>query len=196
MTKPADDPYEPLALRTLVWRTIVALVVIGVVAGVSYVLLKDPLEAFSAVFVAKYGLVGIFVGVALLDAIPMTLHEPLLLFGVAGGLGFGPVLLTAASASVLAGCFGWLGGRVLGRFAPVQRLLAHYRLPELLARYGIAAVAVAALTPFPFAIATWGAGAAGMPFRSLLIGALFRFPKVAFYLSAMTFPWLLPWLRG
>ena len=36
------------------------------------------------------------------------------------------------------------------------------------------AVAVAALLPFPFAVATWTAGAIGMPWRDLFLGSLVR----------------------
>ena len=52
-------------------------------------------------------------------------------------------------------------------------------------RYGVRAVAVAALTPFPFAIATWGAGASNVGLKPVLLGSLFRFPKVFIYLSGI-----------
>jgi membrane protein YqaA with SNARE-associated domain len=106
-----------------------------------------------------------------------------------------PVFVTASAASVLAGPVGWLLGSLLGRFDLVQRMFVRYRISAFLERYGFWAVAVAALTPFPFSLATWASGAARVPLRTVLLGSLFRIPKVLFYFSIIVFGWdLVPML--
>lgn len=179
---------EPLALRALLWRMGVGLCTLLVVVLVAGVLLRDPIEQFSSVVVARFGLLGIFAMVTFVDTVPLT-HEPVLLIGLAGGLGFWPVWGVASAGSVTAGILGWWLGRWLGRFAWVRHQLARYRIGPFLLRYGGAAVAVAALTPFPYAVATWASGAARLPFAPLLAGALLRMVKVWFYLSVLALGW-------
>ena len=56
-------------------------------------------------------------------------------------------------------------------------------------RYGFWAIAVAAITPFPFSAATWASGAAGISPRIVLLGSLFRAPKVLFYFVLIVLSW-------
>lgn len=183
---PAADPLSP---RALAWRLAVGLVSFLAVVAALGLTLRGPVEAISAWFVAELGLVGIFAGVLVTDTLPFLVHEPLLLFGLTGGLGFLPVFAAAASASVLAGFVGYGLGRAFGRSYRLQRFLLRYRLADLLRRYGVAAIAVGALTPFPYAVTTWGAGAVGIPLRHLALGSLFRIPKVLFYLTLIALGW-------
>ncbi|MCO4745670.1 MAG: VTT domain-containing protein [Proteobacteria bacterium] len=184
-TESQAEEEDPLALKTLFRRLVVGFVVLMVGVGVVYTLAAEPLAIVSEAFVENFGILGVFVGCLLIDATPGLTHEPVLLFALDGGLGYGSVLLAAGSGSVLSGVVGYAIGNRLGGVAWVQRMLIRYRLRAFLHRYGVRAVAIAALTPFPFAIATWGAGASQIPIRSVLIGALFRFPKVLFYLSGI-----------
>lgn len=181
-------PREPLALRPLLWRLAVGLFTLVVVVGALGVVLRAPIEQIAAVFVGRFGLFGVFALVAVVDTLPLT-HEPVLLLGYSGGLGFWWVWLAASAGSVLAGVQGWLLGRWLGDHPAIQQTLARYRIDAFLRRYGGAAVAVAALTPFPFAVATWASGASRVPFGPLLLGSLVRFPKVLIYLSLIALGW-------
>lgn len=184
----AHPPPEPLAVRSLLWRLAAGLFTLLATVAVLGALMRDPIERASAWFVDQAGLLGVFFMVMLTDTVPLT-HEPVLLLGYSGGLGFWKIWAAASAGSVLAGVNGWLLGRWLGRFDFVQHLLVRYRIDVFLQKYGVAAVAVAALTPFPYAVATWASGAARLPFLPLLLGALVRLPKVLIYLSLIAFGW-------
>ena len=177
----ADD----LALSQLFKQLAVGLLILLTVAFVAGLTLKTPIEAASAYFVSKFGLAGIFAGIMVLDAVPFTTHEPLLLLGVQGGLGFWTVFLVAGTASTLSGFVGWTMGRIVGRSAMVRRWMGRYKVDRFLTRYGVWAIAIAATTPFPFAICTWSCGAANVPLPRVMFGSLFRFPKVLFYQTLM-----------
>ncbi len=190
------DELDELDLRSLAWRLGVGLVVMLAGVAALAVVLEDPLTAASAELVSRFGLAGVFFATLFTDTFVLT-HEPVLFVAYAGGLGFWPVFFTACTASVLAGPLGWTLGRLLGRHVWVRRWFQRYRIDGFLARYGFWAVTVAALTPFPYSVATWASGAGGVRFTTLMLGSLFRIPKVAFYFSLIVFGWdLLPKLLG
>lgn len=187
----AGEPDEVPDLRQLFGRLAVAMVLLVVVAyGLSSVL-QEPMQAVSDAFVARFGLAGVFLGVAILDAIPGTFHEPLLILAFDGGVNYGLIVAVAGTASVLAGVIGWGCGRALGRWSVMDRLMLKYRIGPFMRRYGGWAVAVAAITPFPYAITTWGAGAAEVPLSTLIAGSLVRYIKVALYLGLIASGWSL-----
>ncbi|MCB9679211.1 MAG: VTT domain-containing protein [Alphaproteobacteria bacterium] len=155
--------------------------------------LREPLEHVAAWFVGYAGLPGVAVLVMVVDALPLT-HEPILFLAWSGGLGFWPVWAAATVGSIASGGIGWAGGRVLGRWPFLVRLFETYHVRTFLERYGVWAVAIAAFTPFPFALATWCSGACGLPLRPVLLGSLFRAPKVLLYLAIIVYGWSLPGL--
>ncbi|MCB9679951.1 MAG: VTT domain-containing protein [Alphaproteobacteria bacterium] len=181
------DVAEQSMRRLVVQLGIGLVVVVGIVGALAW-FLRDPLTAVSQTFVARFGLKGVFTGVLLTDTFALT-HEPLLLAAHAGGLAFWPVFATASVASVTAGPVGWLLGAILGRAAFVQRMFARYRIDSFLHRYGVWAIAVAAITPFPYSVATWASGAAGVSFKTVMLGSLFRVPKVLFYFLLIVGSW-------
>lgn len=186
--EPMDDD-DALELRTLVRRMSVGLVGLLLVIAVLAITIREPLTAFSEWFVSAFGVLGLALGVFFLDSVPFTTHEPLLFFAYEGGIGFWTVFLVAGSASTASSLLGYACGMLLGRHARVQRMMHRYRITRFLHRYGFWAIAMSATLPFPYAIATWGAGAARTPLVPVLLGALFRFPKVLFYLSLMAGVW-------
>lgn len=165
----------------------------GIAAAVAVVALlaawlQEPLQEISTLFVAEFGLLGVFVGVLFVDTFHLT-HEPVLLAAYVGGVPFWTIVGVASVASILAGPLGWLIGRRLGRVPRVAAFLAEHRLDAFLRRYGLAAVAIAALTPIPYAATTWAAGAARVSFRDTVIGCTLRFPKVLFWLWVVSTSW-------
>lgn len=184
-----DDPEVP-SLGVLARQLGVGLAALVAGVGVLGWLLREPLTAFANAFTAQFGLAGVFVGTLMTDTMLLT-HEPLLWAGYAGGLGFWPVYWTTTVASVLAGPLGWMYGRVMGRSQWVQNLFEKNHLHAFLHKYGFWAVAIAALTPFPYSLATWASGAARIPLSTVLLGSLFRVPKVMFYFLLIVFGWTL-----
>ena len=183
-----STPVERLTPRTLWWRGTIGLFTLLALAALAGALLRHPLETVGEWFVHHLGLIGVFVTVLVIDTMPLT-HEPILLLAWTGGLGFLPIWLTAGLASILSGALGWFLGSLFAHNAFVQRQCQRYRIDILFQRYGVWAVAIAAITPFPYAIATWSAGAARMPFLQVLAGSCARLIKVLIYLSLIVAGW-------
>jgi membrane protein YqaA with SNARE-associated domain len=186
--EPHDAPDDAPSLAVLARQLAFGLA--GLMVGVAVLAwtLRGPLEALAYAFTDRFGLAGIAVGVLLTDTMLLT-HEPLLFAGYAGGLGFWPVFVVASAASVVAGPLGWVYGRLAGRLPWVQRMFRRYHLHAFLERYGFWAVAVAALTPFPYSAATIASGASGVSVRTVFLGSLFRIPKVLFYFLLIVGGW-------
>jgi membrane protein YqaA with SNARE-associated domain len=167
---------------------LVALVLI--VAALSWAL-RDPLTQMSAWFVEELGLWGLFGGILFTDCwiAPPLSHEPLLFFAHAGGIPFVKIWAAASTASVIAGPLGYGLGTVFGRVRFVQRRLRGSGVESLMRRRGATVVAAAAITPIPFAMSTWLAGALGLPFGRFLAACFVRVLKVALYLGLIVFGW-------
>lgn len=194
MVDPSPDDEVP-SIGVLLVRLGSALFTLVVVFAALAWIARAPLEAFAAWFVGTFGLIGLGVFVLVVDSLPLT-HEPVLFLGLSGGLGFWPVWAAGTLGSIGAGVSGWAMGRTLGRHPYLQHLFAKYRITSFLQRYGAWAVAVAALTPFPYALTTWASGAAGVPLFQVVLGSLMRGPKVLLYLSLMAAGWYMPAMVG
>ena len=86
--------------------------------------------------------------------------------------------------SVAAGMFGWTIGRVLGDQPWVERRLGRFRDEHgpFVRRYGFWAIAIGAITPFPYSMTCWSAGMLGVPARTVLgASLLFRLPRFLLY---------------
>lgn len=183
----AELGLDPRSLR----RIVVGLVLLLVVsAGLGY-LVRAPLTEAAQWFVDELGMLGLFFGVLLVDSwvLPPLTHEPLLFFAYAGGVSYLDVWACAGLASTLAGPVGYLFGRLFGRRGPVARRLQGSGLEALMHRRGAWVVAAGALTPIPFSVTTWLAGAAGMPVLPFLAASMVRFLKVAIYLGLIALGW-------
>lgn len=188
-----SDSAPPLDTR-LLRRAAVGLVVVVAVAGVSGVLLREPITTLAEAFLDTFGMVGLFVAVMLIDSSPFPLtHEPVLLLGVATGVDWWLLGAVASAASVTAGPIGYLGGTALNRWTDAAGWLER-RAPGILAyvrRWGATGVAIAAVLPIPFAVATWTAGLCRVSFPKVLAASTLRIPKTLLYLSLLTGGWAL-----
>ena len=169
------------------------LVVLGV-AALAGILLREPIEAVAGVFIDRFGWAGLFAGVVITDAspIPMT-HEPILLLGVAEGLNAWKIGVVASLASVCAGPVGYTGGWLLRTRSDARHWLED-RAPGMvrfLRDWGATGVAIAALLPIPYALATWTAGLLGVRFAKVVLASLLRIPKTLFYLFLIVQGWSL-----
>ncbi|MEE2829795.1 MAG: hypothetical protein VX498_11460, partial [Myxococcota bacterium] len=161
MNSPAGTIDGPLLRKTILG--ILGLLALAALCGW---LFKDPIVALSDAFINHFGLWGIFLGVLITDTSPLPMtHEPIVLLGIGAGVPWTALLPVVAGASVLAGPLGWACGRFFvadSRFASwLER--RHPRLTGFMKNHGIKAVAVAALLPIPFALATWTAGMMRLP---------------------------------
>lgn len=156
------------------------------------VLLRDPIVIASKWVFAKFGLAGLFCGVIVTDASPLPMtNEPLMLLAVSAGVEPPTVFLTTSVASVTAGFVGYTCGRFFGRALGIGDWI-HRRYPGFevfMQRYGAYGVAICALLPIPFALSTWSAGMARVALWRVMLAALVRFPKTAFYLWLIVQGW-------
>jgi len=185
----SEEDSDILALPALIKRLVVALFVLLVASFIAGLTLKGPITAASAWFVELFGLWGIFFGVLILDCLPLTMSEPLVLLGYEGNIGFWTLTTVAGMGSWLSALMGYTTGLILGRTEFMKNLFRRYRMDKFMGRYGTAFVAVAAITPFPYGISTVCAGATGIPLVKVMLAALLRFPKNYLYMALVIAGW-------
>lgn len=131
-----------------------------------------------------------FGGLALLFFVSETLVSPLppdaILLIIAGSELSATWYLPVAFLgllSTLGGHLGWWCGGHLAATGLVRRMLGrhHGRSVEVTQRYGVWAVVLAAVTPLPWSVTSWTAGALHMPWKRYLLGSLTRFPRIVLY---------------
>lgn len=161
------------------------LIVIAILAS----LVREPIMALSTSFISNFGLLGVFVSVILLDVIPFIGDSPALVIAWAGGMHFAAILAVASAGAVVGGVVDWSLGRLLGHLPIVQRTLDRFYIGPFLRKYGAKAVAVSAFVPSPYSLVALGAGAARVPLYQVVLGALFRAPRLAIYLGLIALGW-------
>ena len=176
--------HEPPSTVVNVWKFVLGFAVIFLLAAAAGMFFREPIEAFGAMVVEQYGLLGLAVSVLLVDALPTPLsYVPFMALALAGGLTFGEVLLVSSIASYVAGCLGYALGRLMGMPPRIERWI-HRRYPRvqrLLDQYGGWGVAAIAVLPLPLAVGTWSAGSLNVRVRQVAIALLLRVPKTLVY---------------
>ena len=174
-----------LNVRKILFYTVVGVAVfLLVVGGVAY-LFKEPLLNAAKEFVRVLDGPGVGLGFFLPDA--LTLPFPADVgsgMALMGGMSFWKVTAWGSAGSILGGCIGYWIGRGLGHTRPVTRLFERRgrEVHLLMKKYGDQSLFVAVVTPLPYSIACWAAGALKMPFKRFFFISLFRAPRVALYL--------------
>ena len=160
------------------------------VAGVLARVLRGPLTSLGQDFLDSFGRLGIVAGMLVIDTSSVPLiHEPLLMLAYTGGMSFVEIWLIAGVASMGAGIVGYGLGHLLGQTGPVRRILERSGMGPLMTQKGAWGVAGAALTPLPFAPATWLAGASGVSLTGFGAACAGRIPKVGIYLGLIALGW-------
>ena len=180
---PSDEKLLSVRLIGLTLGILVTLVLGMVIVGVWF---REPLMRISAGFVESFGGLGVALGYFLTDAFTLPLPNDIgPILAIAGGMSFVEVCVWGASGSILGGFVGYLVGRQLGTTRIVSRVLDRNdgRAQRMLERHGLTAVAVAAITPLPYSIFCWAAGAAKLPLaRFMAVSIPLRIIRVADYL--------------
>jgi membrane protein YqaA with SNARE-associated domain len=176
---------QELAPRRVLVSTLVglALLVAGVVLLATFA--RESLMSVSRAFVEVLGGAGVALGFFLPDAFTVPLpNDVASMFGLAGGLSFWSVVAWASLGSLVGGSVGYLIGWKLGR-TRVLRTFFEGRGRDvfgMLQRRGLVVVVVAAITPLPYSIACWAAGASQLPFRRFFLVSQLRILRIAGYL--------------
>lgn len=171
--------------RRILIQTTIALV--GLVVGLATLshLFRPEMEALSKRFIEWSGVWGVGLGFMVPDALTLPIPPDMFLVaGHLGGLNFWSMTIWGGLGSVLGGSLGFLMIRALSTQPSVQRWLqgkiqkgAHF-----MDRYGLIALALAALTPLPYSLVCWACGATKVRVLPFLCVSLLRIPRVALYL--------------
>jgi membrane protein YqaA with SNARE-associated domain len=159
------------------------------ILGVIAFAFREPLEKLSKIFVRELGGPGVALGFYIPDAFTIPIpNDAFSAFGYFGGMGFWEVVAWASLGSILGGCTGFAIGRGLAHTPRMQRFMSRRgaEVHGLVRAYGVWALLLAAVTPLPYSVACWAAGALDMRFRRfLLVNVLGRPVRVAGFLYLM-----------
>lgn len=183
LSEAPEDEGEP-SIRRLAWQTFwVTVILVGLVAGAGW-FLRDPLTELAQWLVVNLGYAGMFVGVFLADTFTFPVPPDVYIFiAVASGVDVVPSLTTVALASVIAGNAAYYIGPSISETPVLRARIEKFRPrgERLFEKYGVWAVAIAAMTPVPFSIVCWMAGTYRMKYGSFAIATLMRIPRVIGY---------------
>ncbi|MCR9160186.1 MAG: YqaA family protein [Nannocystaceae bacterium] len=173
---------EMLAPGRILGATVLFIVGLVAVAAAVGAFFRDPLQELSAAFVGLLGGPGIAIGYLIPDAFTVPIpNDAFGWFGIEGGVPFWEVVAWGTLGSITGGCVGYLIGRRLRTARWVSRFMTGRgrALERLIRRYGVWVVAVAALTPLPYSLSAWAAGAVHMRFGTFFAVSLTRVVRVA-----------------
>jgi membrane protein YqaA with SNARE-associated domain len=136
--------------------------------------------------VQALGGLGIGIGYFLPDAFTLPIpNDAFALVGRVGGMSFEAVVAWGTAGSIVGGSVGWgIGKYLVGRIGRLQRYFNRVgaRMMERFQRGGAWILFAAALTPLPYSVACWAAGAIGMSYTRFVLISLVRVFRVAGYL--------------
>ncbi len=198
MTDPIARPLEPGPLdtdppperelpdlRRLLIRTCVGLFLVFVLVTAVGLVFREELIALGSGFVDLLGPLGVALGFFLQDAfafpIPPDIYTGLALLG---GVPFWIIVAYGSVGALVGGVVGFYIGRRLS-WTRWFRAITQGRgrqIHNLVERYGVLAVLIGAVSPLPYCLACWSAGALGMKLRPFVLISLTRIPRIAFYL--------------
>ncbi len=186
-------PPPDFDLRSLLIRFSVGVLVLIAMLGVLGALLREPTTAFARWYVGLTGLPGLLVAASVLDMVPQPVPSDVFMgFAHIAGRDFFSIGATTTVGSILGGTVAWLGARWAADRGPVRRYLAGpgAGVFALVQRYGTLALAVGAISPLPFSVTCYAAGAIKMPYRRFVLVCLLRGPRMFFYLWLIQLGWV------
>ena len=184
MTQPHTDALRNDGKKILL-QTLAALLVLGAALATASYLFKPEMEALSQQLISYAGIWAVGLGFMIPDALTLPIPpDTFLVAGHLGGLGFWEMTLWGGLGSVLGGTLGYAMIRVISRRPRVSVWLEPKisRGRELMDRYGLIALALAALTPLPYSVICWVCGATNVRAFPFVLVSLLRIPRVALYL--------------
>jgi membrane protein YqaA with SNARE-associated domain len=173
-----------LARKVLIRLLITMLLVIGLMGLAGY-LLREPAVGFSEGLVSSLGSPGIGFAFFVSDAFPLfPFHDAYLAIGMVGNLEFWLIAFWASLGSLTGGSLGYLIGRLFRRSEAFRQYTRQKGgdIYKLLNRYGVWALAIGALSPFPYSMACWITGMLRMRYFTFITISLLRIPRIVAYL--------------
>ncbi|MEE2903173.1 MAG: VTT domain-containing protein [Myxococcota bacterium] len=175
--------------KSMALKLLVGFAFVFILATISGIWLKEPIEAIGTSAVEKFGVPGLYLFVLAIDSFPTPFsYAPIMLLAIEGGISTLQVFIVSSLASMSGGLIGYVIGRVIGlppRLAD-WLITKHPENFRLLRKYGAQGVALIGALPLPFALGTWTAGAMRVNFGGVALALLIRIPKTAFYILLIT----------
>lgn len=130
----------------------------------------------------KFGMLGIFLYVFIVDTLIMPL-SPDFVFPIVAGMPWFEVIPVIGLASAMGGWTSYFIGRVLIKVPLIDKWVekAKDKWGRYIDRYGIVFVILSTLTPIPFSTVCMAAGAVKLPVRKVLPCCLFRILRMGLY---------------
>ena len=168
---------------------------VGLVLGFGLIgaLLRDQLGVLAEQWVAATGLGGMFLAVATFDCVPTPIPPDLFTgFALMAEVDFWTIVAVSTAGSITGGSVAWTVGRQFRKAEWFQRRIqtrwaSGYALVQ---RYGTAALVLGALSPLPFSVTCYAAGALHMRYGPFLAVALLRGPRMLLYLALIRLGWV------
>jgi len=183
-----------ISIGRIIRQTIVLSLGIIAFMVVGAVFFKDPLTELATWIVHTFGPVGILIGIILSDTLSFPIPPDAMLFTAAAAPDIPdlPMIIAVSVTSFAAGSIAYVIGPYLGRIPFLEKRLETYRPrgEAMFERYGVWAVALAAMSPLPYSMACWLAGIYKMPYKKFVVATLFRMPRMAFYYALFILGWL------
>ena len=182
-----NPPQEDASsLKRLLVQTAVSILLIFAASFFAGALFLEQLNQVGEGFVGVLGGPGLFLCYFAMDAFLLPLpQDPFATLALSGGLPFGEIVFWAGLGSVVGGAVGFGLGRWFAQFNAIQTRFEDRltRGQAFMRRWGVAAVLIAGITPFPYSVVCWVGGALRMSFWKFLVASLaIRFVRVASYL--------------
>ncbi len=161
-----------------------------VLAGVAF---EETLVTFTDWIYANLGLAGLAALVFSADSVTTPIPPDLILVVVAKteelARNWAVLIPLAGALSASAGVAGWWLGKHLARHPGIAPSVARFqeRHGPLVKRYSRLTVALGAMTPLPFSLTCWSAGALDMPLQRFLPLSLLRLPRYVVFYGAIVY---------
>jgi membrane protein YqaA with SNARE-associated domain len=142
---------------------------------------RTELESMGLWFVTRYGYAGLFAGTFAADGFAFPIPPQFYLLAIlTTKMPQVPAIAVMCVSSLLAGNFGFHLMRKIGGRPFLKRITARSqkRAEGLFARYGYWAVAIGAITPFPYWLLCYAAGLYKMPPRLFALFITLRIPRL------------------
>ena len=168
---------------------LVGLVAVVALLGHHY---RGELETLGRALLDQFGYIGIALGTFIADGFHFPIPPQFyMLASIAAGWSAVGTVVAVCSGSLAGGLTAYSIARKASHLRVFQRLLARTqrKVDWLFARFGYWAVAIGSLTPIPYSMLCYVAGAHRMPAKTFVVLALFRIPKVILYFELVKLGW-------
>ena len=209
MTTPpqADSPSPPLdpsgdepplhasdvSLRSMIVQTIVITAIIVACVALLAKFFYAPFQALAMQVIGVLGLPGVLFGLWLTDTFTFPIPtDAYLVVAVASGAPWLPMMVAISLVSTFAGNCAYFVGPWLTRVPFINKRIEAFRPrgERLFARWGVGAIAIAALTPLPYSVICWFAGIYKMSYKRFALSTLFRIPRMVVYYLLIAGQWI------